>query len=279
MRDVPAGATLPAVVITGASEGIGLALARRFVGKGHNVVLVARGEERLTDAVDRLRDLARSDRVIVGVALDVARADAFTDLADKLAVNGLHLDVLINNAGIGLGGAFDEHPVKDIDALLALNIAALTRLMHGAIADMRRHGRGHIINMASLGGYVPGPYQAAYYATKAYVLSLSEAVAHELKGSGIRVAVVAPGPVDTDFHEQMGADSARYRLLLPSHSPEQVAASVYRGYRLGLRVIVPGIINRAMGLVVRIMPHPIAVPMMSFLLKPRPARANPKRRE
>lgn len=279
MRDVPAGATFPAVVITGASEGIGLALARRFVGKGHNVVLVARGEERLTDAVDRLRDLARSDRVIVGVALDVARADAFTDLADKLAVNGLHLDVLINNAGIGLGGAFDEHTVKDIDALLALNIAALTRLMHGAIADMRRHGRGHIINMASLGGYVPGPYQAAYYATKAYVLSLSEAVAHELKGSGIRVAVVAPGPVDTDFHEHMGADSALYRLLLPSHSPEQVAASVYRGYRLGLRVIVPGIINRAMGLVLRIMPHPIAVPMMSFLLKPRPARANPKRRE
>lgn len=259
----------PAVVVTGASEGLGLALARKFLEKGHNVVLLARGNERLAAAVEAMRQVARSGQLVVAISLDVTREDAYAELECQLVAGGLHVDVLVNNAGMGLSGPLADHSLRDVDALVALNIAALTRLTRQAIADMRKRGHGHIINVASLGGYVPGPYQAAYYASKAYVLSLSEAVACELAGSGIGVSVVAPGPVDTGFHAAMGAQNALYRLLLPSCSPEQVAASTYRGYRLGLRVIVPGVLNRLMVVALRLTPHPIAVPITGWLLSPR----------
>lgn len=263
------GASRPAVVVTGASVGIGLALARQFLKKGHNVVLVARGEARLAAAAETMRQAVGDHLSVLAVPLDVTREDAYAELVQRLGADGLHVDVLINNAGFGLGGAFADQARDAVDNLVVLNVATLTRLVHQAIADMRQRGRGHIINIASLGGYGPGPYQAAYYASKAYVLSLSEALAYELAGSGIHVSVAAPGPVDTEFHAQMGASRSYYRLLLPSHSPEQVAASIYRGYRLGLRVIVPGVVNRIMAIVLRVIPHPIAVPMIGWLLKPR----------
>lgn len=270
-------ASRPAVVVTGASSGIGLAIARKFLEKGHNVVLVARGEALLAAAAESLRLAAVDNLAVVAIPLDVTRADAYAELAQRLIAHGLHVDILINSAGMGLGGAFADQAMDELDRLIALNVAAVTRMVHHAIADMRQRGTGHIINVASLGGYVPGPYQAAYYASKAFVLSLSEALAHELSGSGIRVSVVAPGPVETGFHAAMGADNALYRLLLPSHSPEQVAASIYLGYRLGLRAIVPGVLYRLMGLALRVMPHPIAVPMIGWLLKPRENRATDDR--
>ncbi len=260
---------LPAVVVTGASEGIGLALARRFVEKGHSVVVVARGDERLAAAADTLLPLAAKGCMVLHVALDVTRVDAYAELARRMDDAGLYISVLVNNAGLGLGGTFASHEPEAIDNLIAVNNAGLTRLMHAAIQDMRTRGLGHIINMASLGGYVPGPYQAAYYASKAYVISLSEAVDAELKGSGLRVSVVAPGPVNTGFHASMGAEGALYRRLLPAMTPRQVARSVYRGYRLGLRVIVPGVMNRFVAVVLRVLPHPVVVPLMGWLLKPR----------
>ncbi len=122
--------------------------------------------------------------------------------------------MLVNNAGIGLSGRFDDHSHEEIEALLALNVTALTRLMRHVLPQMRARGRGGVLNIASLGGYVPGPHQAVYYASKAYVISLSEAVASELAGTGVRVAVVAPGPVATGFHAAMGAENARYRAWL-----------------------------------------------------------------
>ncbi|MCC0007894.1 MAG: SDR family oxidoreductase [Hyphomicrobiaceae bacterium] len=266
---VAQGVTRPAVVVTGASDGIGLALARIFAKRGHWVVLVARDEQRLGEAVASVGHAAADGPQAIGIALDVTRDDAHAVLTDRLVALGLHVDVLVNNAGVGLGGDFASQSMEDLDRLVALNVASLTRMTRAAVADMRRRGHGTIINMASLGGYVPGPQQAAYYASKAYVLSLSEAVAHELRGSGIRVAVVAPGPVDTNFHAAMGADGAFYRLLLPSLSPDGVAASVYRGYRLGLRVIVPGITNRIMGIALRVLPHTLTVPLTAWLLRPR----------
>jgi short-subunit dehydrogenase len=134
---------------------------------------------------------------------------------------------------------------------------------------MMSRGRGGILNIASLGGYAPGPHQAAYYASKAYVLSLTEALAAEASGLGVRICVVAPGPVETGFHADMGAEHALYRQLLPSMTPEQVAASAYRGFRFGRRVVIPGVFNRLLFTSLKVLPHPISVPLVGLLLKNR----------
>ena len=269
--------TQPAVVITGASDGIGLALARRFLSARHSVVLVARGEARLAAAVQTLGPAVATGCQLVPLALDVTDAAAPEVLALTLARNRLHLGVLINNAGLGLAGPFAGQAIDDVSRLIELNIAAVTRLTHWAIADMSERATGHVINIASLGAYVPGPNQAAYYASKAYVMSLSEALAEEQKATGIRISVALPGPVDTGFHADMGADGALYRRLLPSMSSSAVAASIYRGYRFGLRVIVPGIFNRLLALAMRATPHPIAVPLTGFLLATRSGHEDRRR--
>lgn len=259
----------PATVITGGSRGIGLALAKCFAGHGHTVMVVARHPGPLGEAVAEIR--AQSPKAAAfPVALDVTDRGAFAHLSAALQAEGLYLDILINNAGLGLGGAFQDHTVEQIDGLIALNVAALTRLTRLALPDQLARGRGGIINVASMGGYIPGPYQAAYYASKAYVISLTEALASECAGLGVRIAVVAPGPVETTFHASMRAESAIYRSVIPAASPEQIAASVWWQYRLGRRVIVPGILNPIGAYALRVLPHVLSVPLMGMLLKPRP---------
>lgn len=261
--------TAPAVVVTGGSEGIGRALAQVFLSKGHSVVLVARNAERLAHAAAVLRSSLSEGKRLEIFTADVTGESSYESLSQHLRASGLHIEVLINNAGLGLGGPFANQSSDDLDQLIALNMAALTRWVRQAVGEMLDRGQGHIINMASLGGYSPGPNQAAYYASKAYVLSLSEALASEMAGTGVRIAVVAPGPVDTGFHAMMGADRSFYRFLLPSLSPERVARSVYRGYKFKSRVIIPGVINRLMSIFMRVLPHPILVPLVGWLLAPR----------
>ncbi len=272
MKDLDTDGSKPsergsAVVVTGGSRGIGLAIARRFAKAGHTIVLVARHREALDAAAAELR--TKSGVRVVTLALDVTEPDAPHRIDAALEANGLACDVLVNNAGIGLSGRFDDHSHEKIEALLALNVTALTRLMRHVLPQMRARGRGGVLNIASLGGYVPGPHQAVYYASKAYVISLSEAVASELAGTGVRVAVVAPGPVATGFHEAMGAESARYRAWLPQMTPERVARSAYRGLKLGRSVIVPGFLNTAAAYALRALPHPIAVTLVGWLLSQR----------
>lgn len=255
----------PAVVVTGGSAGIGLAIAKRFLKAGDHVVLVARDPKALDRAHDALPDDAKQR--CTTIACDVAAPDAPTTIAATLRAHGLYLDVLVNNAASGLSGPFLDQSAAAIENLIALNVTALTRLTRHALPDMIARGRGGILNVASLGGYIPGPNQAAYYASKAYVISLTEALASETRGSGVTVTCVAPGPVATKFHAAMGAARAPYRYLVPELSPERVAASAYRGFRLGLRVVVPGITARIMLLFLRLMPHPISVPLTGWLLK------------
>ena len=256
----------PATVVTGASRGIGLAIARRFAEAGSNVALIARKRGPLEEAAAAI---ARDFKVqALPVVLDLTEHDLHRAIDSTLAVHGLYMDCLVNNAGIGLSGYFHEHDPGDLDKLVALNIAALSRLMRQALEPMRARGRGGILNVASLGGYAPGPYQAAYYASKAYVISLTQAVAYETRGEGVRIAVVAPGPVETSFHRAMGAEGALYRLIVPSSTPEGVARSAYRGFTLGRRVIVPGILATVSAYLLRIFPHPIGVPLVGTLLHP-----------
>ena len=254
-------------VVTGASEGIGYALARRFAAAGHDLILVARQPELLAGAADRIR--ADFKVQAIAVPADVTAPTAIPAIEAALAAQRAYADVLVNGAGMGLAGAFINHSPEAVLQLLDLNVRALTELMRHFLPGMRMRGRGGILNVASLGGYAPGPYQAVYYASKAYVISLTEAVAAETAGEGVRVSALAPGPVNTGFHRKMGSERAFYRYLVLPASAESVAGAGYRGFALGWRVIVPGILNPFMALALRVLPHRIVIPIIGWLLKPR----------
>ena len=257
----------PMVVVTGGSEGIGLALARRFAAAGNDLVLVARRLEPLREAADRIR--AEFKVKAVAVPVDVTSPGAIPTIEAALAAQRAYADVLVNSAGIGLAGPFHDQAPEAIMQLIDLNVRALTALSRHFLAGMRVRGRGGILNLASLGGYAPGPNQAVYYASKAYVLSFSEAVAAEVAGEGVRISALAPGPVNTRFHARMGAEQALYRYLVMPSSPEGVARAGYRGFALGWRVIVPGLFNPFLALAMRILPHRIVIPIVGVLLKQR----------
>ncbi|MBS0249450.1 MAG: SDR family oxidoreductase [Proteobacteria bacterium] len=255
----------PAVVITGGSRGIGLALARRFLEAGHKTAIVARNGVRLAEASAALKEETGADAV--AILCDVSEANAIDVISAALARSGLYLDVLVNNAGLGLAGPFVEQSETELSALVALNIETVTRLTRAALPAMLARGQGGVLNIASLGASVPGPNQSAYYASKAYVVSLTEAIASEIAGQGVRMSALLPGPVNTSFHEEMGAERSLYRYVLPPMSPEGVARSAYRGFMWGNRVIVPGILNRFFYIALRFLPHVLTVPMMHWLLR------------
>ena len=263
-RDAVAGLT-PAVVVTGGSRGIGAALAKRFATAGHRVVVVARGEEQLAKAAAAIEHATATQ--VTTLSLDLTAPDMLARLDRDLAASGCYLDVLVNSAGVGLSGPFAAHDPAGIDELLALNITALTQLTRHALPGMLARRRGGILNVASLGAYIPGPGQAAYYASKSYVLSLTEALAAEASGRGVRICALVPGPADTEFHAKMHAEQAMYRKIFPSLSADRVARAGYRGFTLGQRVVAPGLVARISLTALKLLPHPISVPLIAWLLK------------
>lgn len=257
----------PATVITGGSEGIGRGLADEFAKAGHTLLLVARSADKLEQAASELR---RDFGVDVHIAaIDLAEPDVVDRLDAALAGAGLYCDYLVNNAGIGLGGAFAEQDAAKLSRLLRLNVAALTGLTHRYLPDMLARARGGVLNLASLGGLLPGPYQAAYYASKAYVVSLTEALAYENAGRGLRISAALPGPVATGFHERMGTTNANYLKLQTVPNPKTVARVIYSGF-MGRRVLIaPGILVSFNFVAVRFIPHFILVPFIGWFLKQR----------
>lgn len=258
----------PAIVVTGASEGIGLALADRFAAKtGYSVVMIARRSEPLQAAA---RTIAERHRITaIPLSLDITRSDAAAMIAATLASHGLHAEILINNAGVGLGGEFAGHDEAAIANLVDLNVRALTMLTRHFLTGMIARRSGGIINVGSLGGFAPGPYQAAYYASKAYVAALTRALSDETAGMGVHLCVVTPGPVETAFHARMGANESFYRKLMPAMTAEAVARATWRGWRLGFRVIQPGLFTPVLSILMRITPWLLLVPIVGWLLQKR----------
>lgn len=240
-------------LITGASGGIGAALAHEFASHGHDLVLVARREQALGALADAIAAKGANRPTVLRA--DLTRTDAVQGIAEALDQRGLEPDVVVNNAGFGLLGAADELDRAEQLAMIDLDVRALTDLSLAFIDSLKRR-RGGILNLASIAAFMPGPGMAVYYATKAYVLSFSEALHRELKPKGVRVTVLCPGPVPTEFQARAGMSGDIFPRLL-TRSPGQVAKDAYRGLMQGRRVVVPGVANRAVITAIRFTPHRI----------------------
>ena len=241
----------PVTLITGASSGIGAALAHEFAANGHDVVLVARREQALAALADAIA--AKNTRRPIVLPADLERADAAQAIAEALDQRGLEPDVVVNNAGFGLVGTADTLDRAEQLAMIDLDVRALTDLSLAFVDSLKRR-KGGILNVASIAAYMPGPGMAVYYASKAYVLSFSEALYRELKPKGVRVTVLCPGPVPTEFQARAGlAADALPRILI--RSAEQVARDGYRGLKEGRRVVVPGFVNSVATTLIRFAPR------------------------
>lgn len=257
-----------AVLITGASSGIGYELAKRFARDGRDLVLVARSRERLEEIG---RELSGPTGVSVKlIAKDLSRPRAALDVFDELRRESLRIGVLVNCAGFGSFGPFAKADQEAEREMMQVNMIALTELTRLFVAEMLRAGEGRILNVASTAAFQPGPMMAVYYATKAYVLSFSEALAEELRGSGVTVSALCPGPTHTGFGGRAGMERARlFRAGVMDAAA--VADAGYRGLLRGERVIVPGLRNKLLALSVRVSPRRLVTAIVRWLHEERKA--------
>ncbi len=242
----------PVTVITGASAGIGVELARIFAREGHQLALVARREDRLRALADELT--ATGKRRPIVIAVDLADPAAVQKIADELSAHGAEPQYMVNNAGFGLVGLADLRPREDELAMIDVNVRALTDLSLAFADSLARH-KGGLLNVGSVAGFLPGPGMAVYYATKAYVLSFSEALHAELKAKGVRVTVLCPGPVPTEFAEVAGLKTGRSAGGPLTQSAARVAEAGYRGLMRGRRTVVPGLANKLVTYIVPLVPR------------------------
>jgi uncharacterized protein len=241
----------PITLLTGASAGIGAELARVFAAHGHELVLVARRADRLNGLAD---DIARAGRPRPTVfASDLEQRDAVTKIAAELSARGLEPNFVVNNAGFGLMGDAASLDRDEQLGMVDLNVRALTELSLAFVDSLTRH-RGGLLNVASIAAFLPGPGMAVYYASKAYVLSFTEALHQEWSSRGIKVSALCPGPVPTEFQARakMELPSAAKMIELP---PERVAQIGYDGLMRGQRVVVAGLGNKLAVSFMQFTPH------------------------
>lgn len=240
------------VLITGASSGIGLELAKCFAADGCRLVLVARNCPALEDLAATLKDKFKIESVVL--AADLSLPEAPRQVFDNLAGQKISVDVLINNAGFGLHGRFADMPLARQLEIVKVNVTALTELTGLFLPEMLRKKGGGILNVGSVAGFVPGPNMAIYYATKAYVQSLSEALAEELAGTGVSMTVLCPGPTESNFSAVARGDKVRVAQSAKM-SAETVARFGHFAFRNRKTVAVPGFRNRSLVFLTRLMPR------------------------
>lgn len=242
----------PLAVVTGASAGLGKEFALQLAAAGYDLVLVARREAELHALA---AEVAKSHAAAHVLALDLGAADGPKRLCEALAAQGLHPDALVNNAGFGWLGEFADADPANTLAMIQLNVAALVDLTARLLPGMKARGRGKILNVASTAAFQPGPYMAVYYATKAFVLSFSEALHAELGGTGVTVTCLCPGPTKTEFAEVSGMNRTRLFDGGGVMTAEAVARDGVRGLQRGRRLVVSGFANRLMTFAVRFLPR------------------------
>lgn len=244
------------VLITGASSGIGADLARLFAKDGYSLVLVARRAEKLEELAQEVKEKYQTESLLI--VKDLARSESPEEIYQELKSTGLRIDILVNNAGYGHHGLFTETSKEAELSMMQLNMVTLTHLTKLFACDMTQRKSGRILNVASTAAFQPGPLMAVYYATKAFVLSFSEALYSELKGTGVSVTCLCPGPTITGFQEAAEMENVRAFNLL-TMSSMAVAKIGYRACMKGKRLVSAGLINSFFAFCVRITPRPMVL--------------------
>jgi short-subunit dehydrogenase len=238
-------------LITGASAGIGTELARVFASNGHRVALTARREQRLTELAAEIAAAGGTAPIVI--PCDLRQADACDRIAARLSAEGVEVEYVVNNAGFGLfGPAIKRDRAEQLDIVM-VNIRALTDLSL-RFSDQLIKNRGGILNVGSIAGFLPGPGMAVYYASKAYVLSFSEALRAELAPHGVRVTVLCPGPVPSEFQARAGFAPGFDSTVL-NITPADVARQAYRGLMANKRAVLPGLGIKMVPLMLRMFPR------------------------
>ncbi|HWD90766.1 MAG TPA: SDR family oxidoreductase [Verrucomicrobiae bacterium] len=231
-------------LITGAASGIGLALAKEFAKNGHNLVLTSRVQTELREVA---AELTSQHNIQVGtIPADLEQPGAAEQLREAVQREGIIIDILVNNAGLGYRGKFWEIPLEDQLRIVRVNIEAVVRLTHLFLPPMINRNNGRILNTASIAGFEPGPLMAVYHASKAFVLSFTEAIATELEETDITVTALCPGATDTDFFPKAGMMDTKAFQKGPVMAPQEVADIAYKALMRGDRTVVAGGANKAM---------------------------------
>lgn len=255
----------PIAFITGASSGIGADLAREAAKDGYDVVLSARRVEKMQALA---RELEASGASVTILSADLSKPEGPAELAREIEQRGIAIDLLINHAGLGANGRFVESDTTRIGEMLQVNIVALTELTRLILPAMVTRKRGRVMLLASTAAFQPGPQMAVYCATKAYVLSFGEAIAYELRDSGVTVTTVCPGATATEFSRVAGTENIGLHKSAMSSvmSSAEVARIGYEGTKAGRRVVVTGFMGRIMASAARVSPHAMVLPIANSMM-------------
>jgi short-subunit dehydrogenase len=268
------GTASPCVVITGATEGIGRCLAEEFARGGHALLLVARDESRL--ALTRA-ELVRAHGIRVEItSQDLSTVEGCSGVELALRRFGLYADILVNDAGIMGSGFFQDEELDRVRRIVDLNIRAVVDLTLRFLPGMIARKKGGVLNIGSMMGFMPVPYEASYAASKAFLISFSKALSYETMGTGVTVSVITPGAVATELHAKAGTSNSLYLNVFPLMTPETVARVAYRGFKRKRSVILPGFLNPLGAFVMRFVPDTLLVPLMGLLFRVRDDDGNPQ---
>jgi len=255
-------------LITGASSGIGMELARIAASNNMNLILLARNAEKMMQLRTELEELYPVK--VLAVGCDLADPDTVEKIKTLLHGRGIVPDILINNAGFGMYGSFDRIGTETEENMIQLNIASLTGLTKVIYRQMRSRGKGRILNVSSIAGFMPGPWMAAYHASKAFVLSFSEALAVEAKGSGVTVTAWCPAPTETNFENRAstGAGIKAFKKFGKLPTAVQVAKYGWKSMMKGKTVAIHGKMNRLLIFLIRFLPRKTVSNIAGWLQAP-----------